>query len=835
MALRETRASWKRLLFYFLCISIGVGSIVLMRSAIRNFYEVMAADARTILAGDIQVVSGRPWTPEIMRSIDELSKPPEISAKTQTVEAATMLRPADSAREGAMMVDLKGVEPAFPFYGEVLLANGQRYSSGLLQDHGILVGQAVLDRLDLKIGDRVKIGTLICQIRGVVERDPGSGIGFRYGPRVLMDFNTVEQAGLTGFGSRARRSILFKAGPNVNIDQLGERFRDSIKSNLVRIKTYKTSQDNINEQYARAENFLSLSGLAVLVLGGIGISSVTRVFIDQKRKTIAVLKCLGATGSSVIASYLIQLLSLGISGSFLGIGLAEAGMALIHANFADSLPPGIRYALHPGAMLQGLAVGLLTTLLFSVIPLMRVRHIKPNVLLRDEDTTRRFDWVRWIVTGFVAGGLVLLSSWQAGSLKAGFFFLAGLLGAAAALYIVATLLIRGLRRMKRQLPSFPARHAVNSLHRPGNQTLVIVIGVGLGVFFIVATQSMRQNLLQELDLDRRGRMPNLYLIDIQTDQEKGVRELIRQNTHENVELIPTVRARIYSIDNKVVNVDDPANKRDRGRLGFEYTLTYRDHLERNETVLEGKFWDRSASKEPEISIEESMVGVMGLKVGSTITWDILGRKIASRVTSVRRVDWRNSRTGFFVIFRPGTLEKAPQMLIAALDGPSSSKERAHFQRVLIDRFPNITVIDVVDILEGVSKIVNNISTAISFIGGFVFFSGALILIGSIAMTKFQRIYEAAVLKTLGAKRRVILRILILEYGLLGCVAGLTGAVFGLALSWSVSKYVMEIPWSYSPLLHLLSVLLTALLVIAVGAVSSLDILNRKPLGILRTE
>lgn len=835
MALRETRAGWKRLLFYFVCVAIGVGSIVLLRSAIRNFYDVMAADARTLMTADLQIDSSRPFSDEALRVIDRLAVPPTVTGKTQTIEANTMLRPADSAKEGALMVDLKGVEASFPFYGKVVLADGMQFSADLLRNNGVLVARPVLDRLDLKVNDQVKIGTLICRIRGIIEREPGGGMGFRYGPRVLIDRSSLESAGLTGFGSRARRRILLRA-PDADIDRMAEQFRKQINNNMIRVRTYKNSQENINEQYARAENFLSLTGLIILVLGGIGISSVTRVFIEQKRKSIAVLKCLGATGRRVMAAYMTQIVFLGIAGSVVGIALAKLGMALIHAEYAEKLPPDISYSLQSGAIFQGLGVGILITILFSAIPLMRVRRIKPNVLLREEEEKNaRFDWPRWIMAVVVGLGLVLLASWQAGSLKAGAFFLGGLVIATAALSITATLLTRALRRMKRRLRLFPVRHAINSLHRPGNQTLVIVLGVGLGVFFIIATQSLRQNLLRELDFDRRGKMPNFYLIDIQSDQQKQVAEMIQRLTHEKAELIPTVRARIAAIDGRQVNFEDPATRKDRGRLGFEYTLTYRGHLESNETVVKGKFWNSSPSTQPEISVEEGMVGMMGLDLGSTITWDILGRKITARVTSVRRVDWRNSRTGFYVVFRPGTLENAPQMLIAALDGPASSKQRSHFQRELLDRFPNITVIDVVDILDGVRKFVNNITTAVSFIGGFVFFSGALILIGSIAMTKFQRVYEAAVLKTLGARRRLILQILVLEYGLLGVVAGLTGAWLGLALSWCISKYVFEIPWTYSPVLNLLGVAITALLVVCVGAFSSADILNRKPLATLRTE
>ena len=835
MALRETRASWRRLLFYFLCVAIGVGSIVLLRSAIRNFYDVMASDARTFMSADLQIDTNRPWAPEVLGVVNRIAVPPLVTGKVQTIEAATMLRPADPAREGAIMVDLKGVEAPFPFYGTVRLAGGQKFSTGLLKDGGVLVARPVLDRLNLKVGDQVKIGTLVFVIRGIIEREPGSGMGFRYGPRVLIDRGAVENAGLTGFGSRARRRILLSA-PEADVDQLAGRFRKEINNNLIRVRTYKNSQENVNEQYTRAENFLALTGLIILVLGGIGISSVTRVFIEQKRRSIAVLKCLGATGKRVIAAYLTQILVLGVSGSVLGLFLAFAGMLVIRSTYAANLPPDMSYQLQKGAVLQGLGVGILVTILFSAIPLMRVRRIKPNVLLRDEETgAGRFDWPRWIAAALVGVGLILLASWQAGSLKTGLFFLGGLLAGASALYGAALLLVRLLRGMKRTLPSFPARHAVNSLHRPGNQTLVIILGVGLGVFFIIATQSLKANLLRELDFDKRGKMPNLYLIDIQSDQQQGVRDLIRKETGETANLIPTVRARIYAIDNTPVNLEDPALKKDRGRLGFEYTVTYRSKLESNETVLEGKFWDPTPSAQPEISIEEGMKGMMGLDLGSTITWDILGRKITARVTSIRRVDWRNSRTGFYVVFRPGALDHAPQMMIAALDGPSSDKDRSRFQRALIDRYPNITVIDVVDILEGVRKLVNNMTVAVSFIGGFVFFSGALILIGSIAMTKFQRIYEAAVLKTLGAQRKVVLRILMLEYGLLGAVAGLTGALFGMALSWSITRFVFEIPWAYSPGLHLAGIAATTLLVVLVGAFSSLDILNRKPLGTLRTQ
>jgi putative ABC transport system permease protein len=236
-----------------------------------------------------------------------------------------------------------------------------------------------------------------------------------------------------------------------------------------------------------------------------------------------------------------------------------------------------------------------------------------------------------------------------------------------------------------------------------------------------------------------------------------------------------------------------------------------------------------------VSIEEGLRGAGGIDLGGTITFDIQGRKIDARVTSVRRVDWRNSRTGFLVLFRPGALDKAPATFVGAIDGPTAEPERSRFQRAIVDRFPNVSVIDVADIVRGVSRILSNITLAVSFIGGFVFLSGALILVGSIAMTKFQRVYEAAVLKTLGAERRVLLTIMLAEYGLLGLVAGLVGAAAANGLSYAVSRYVFEIDWAFAPLLNLTGVAATVLLVAAVGALSSFDVLTKKPLSILRAQ
>jgi len=836
MARREIRSSWRRLLFFFLCIGIGVGSIVALRATVQNVNRSVAGEARQLLTADVQLDSTRPWRPESLAIIERVALPPAAVARTETIEANTMARPADAANTSAMMVELKGIEPPFPLYGDFTLAGGARFSHELLKGGGAVVAPLLLERLRLRVGDSIKIGESAFEIRGVIEREPGSGGGFRLGPRVIIERSAVEGTGLVGFGSRARRRILLKAGEG-EFDALVQRLRAELKGQLVTVNSYKDSQQNLSEQFTRTENYLSLTGLIVLVLGGIGVSSVTRVFIEQKRQAIAVIKCVGGTARQIIAVYLAQVVALGLAGSLFGVALAKGALLLVGRYFAQSLPPDMSYDLTRGSVLQGLGLGLLVSVLFSLMPLLRVRHIKPNMLLREEagdGKRRRVDVLRWATGALVVAGLVALSSWQAGSALVGLYFITGLAATAATLYAAALALIFLVRRA-RHIRSFALRQSVNSLYRPGNQTRVIVMAVGLGAFVVMSIHSLQTNLLAEIDLSRRTSLPNMFLIDIQPDQRQGVEELITRATGERPELIPTVRARIYAINGREVDLDAGEMRRDRGRLGREYVVTYRPHLESNETLVAGDFWDASPSPEPEVSIEEGMRGLVGLDVGGQITFDIAGRKLTAKVTSVRRVDWRNSRTGFMVLFRPGSLEGAPQMLVAPFNAPSAEPERSRFQRALLDQYPNISVIDVAEVVSTLGRLLNNVTLAVSFLGGFVLLCGALILVGSIAMTKFQRVYEFAVLKTLGAKRKVLLSMLFIEYGLLGLVAGLVGALASNALSYAVARFILEIPWAFSSTQTLVGVALTVVLVTVVGLSSSLNVLTRKPLAILRAQ
>lgn len=840
MALRETRASWRRLLFFFVCIAIGVAAIVTLRSVIQSVRSVFGQQAKTLIAADVLISTNRDWDADTRAVIDRRLAEAGALAVTETVETATMVRPADESRSTTRMVELRAVQSAFPLYGSLTLDDGQSYAHRLLQDHGVLVRPELLAALGVRVGDRIAIGTAAFTIRGVILDEPGRRVaGFSLGPRVLVDFADMESTGLVGTGSRIRRVLLARV-PDGAIDRVVAALQADFRQEFVSARSWRARDDELGRDFDRAENYLSLVGLVVVILGGISVSSVTRVFVLQKMHSIAVLKCLGSTSAQVMAIYMLQVLTLGLAGSLLGVALASGAVAAIPYAIGpatSSLLADAEYSVTWSAAAQGLGVGVLVSVLFSVVPLLRVRAVKPSLLLRDESGGRaRTDWVRVAAMVLVSAGLIGLTAWQAASLRVGLVVCAGFSTLAIVLMGSGRVLVAAVTPLA-NTPSFPLRHAVLHLSRPGNQTRVILLAVGLGAFFIVGVRAMQASLLEEFSMELTANAPDMFLIDIQRSQVDEVRDFLAAPARQAgaFRLIPTLRARVTGVSGRETRLESFEDVRARGSLSREYTITYRDRLEPNETIRAGQFWS-GPSAEPEVSIEQGIRERFQIGVGDTIRFDVLGRIIEARVTSVREVDWRDSRSGgFMFVFRPGVLDQAPQTFISPVKGPDDPAARARFQYDLVTAFPNVSVIDFREILATIRDVMSKVTLAISVVGGLVLFSGGLILVGAVAMTKFQRVYEAAVFKTLGANARTIARMLLLEYGVLGLLAGLVGSLGAVALTWGVSRYALDVPWRFFPLEHLAGVLVTAVLVAAIGVLSSLDVLRNKPLATLRAE
>jgi putative ABC transport system permease protein len=837
MALRETRASWRRLLFFFLCIAVGVAAIVTLRSVIESVRNVFGREAKSLIAADVLISTNAEWSPEARQTIERRLAEFGALDRTESVETPTMSRPSDG-RAVARMVELRAVQRQFPLYGTVGLQDGLTYSYALLQHHGVLVRPELLTALGLRVGDQLTIGRAVFTIRGVITNEPGRRVsGFSLGPRVLIDYDDLASTALLGFGSRARRVVLVRV-PEDSIQPLVRTLRRDFQEQFVNARSYRSTDDEVGRDFDRAENYLSLVGLVIVILGGIAISSVTRVFIAQKIRSIAVLKCLGARSRQIMVVYVLQVLALGLAGSFLGVLLARGTLAAIPLALpaSTSILGEVDYRLSLSAAARGVAVGILVSLLFSVVPLMQVRHVKPSLLLRDEPTVSRFDWARMAVIVLVSLALVGVAAWQAASFRVGIVVCGGFAALTFVLQVAGRLLVALVAPFGTSR-SFALRHAVLHLSRPGNQTRMILFAVGLGAFFVVGVRSLQASLLQEFSVEVAQDAPDMFLLDIQPSQAEGVRAFLADpaNLASHSRLMPVLRARVTGVSGRDTNLETFDDVRARGSLAREYTVTYRDHLEPNERIVGGAFWTGS-SAEPEVSVEQGIHDRFAINVGDIMRFDILGRVISARVSSIRDVDFRDARSGgFMFVFRPGSLDGAPQTFIAPLKGPGDAVARARFQHDLGERFPNVSVIDFHEILETVRDIMAKVTLAITVVGGMVLFSGALILVGAVAMTKFQRVYEAAVFKTLGASTRTIAKMLLFEYGVLGSLAGIVGSLGAVGLTWGVSRYALEIPWRIFAGEHVGGVALTAALVAAIGVLSSLDVLRHKPLATLRAE
>jgi putative ABC transport system permease protein len=839
MALREIRASWRRLLFFFVCIAIGVGSIVALRSVIQSVRAALAGEARALLSADLMLSSNNPFTAAVRDAVHREIAAGRITDQGSAMELGTMVRPAEEDKSGTRMVELRAVQRSFPMYGTLRLRGGQPYSHQLLRNRGALVRPELLAQFGLEVGDRVTIGNATFEVRGVILSEPGRRVGaFSLGPRVLIDLDDLPATGLVSFGSRVNHQWLLRV-PDAALESLSAGFRKEFVNEFVGVRSYRRTEDQMGEDLLRAENYLSLVGLVVLILGGIGVSSVTRVFVQQKIRSVAILKCVGGTWLRLLAVYIAQVVLLGIAGSLLGVALAAAAVAAVPTFAGEAVQMlQVDYGLTASAVAQGVAVGMLVSLLFSLVPLLEIRNVKPSLLLRqDIPPAPGFDWLKWGITAAVAAALVGVAAWQAGSLRIGLMLCGGFILTAFVLHLAGAALVRIVQPL-RYARSFALRQAVLHVARPGNQTRVILLAVGLGTFFILGVRGLQDNLLRQFSVQMGDDAPDMFLIDVQADQRDALAAFLdsQNGAAPAPRLIPVLRARVVGVQGRDVNLESYEEVRGRGSLSREYTVTYRSGLEANEQVVEGQWWNEAMASEPQVSIEERLKDRFRIQVGDRMRFDVLGRIVTARVASVRRVDWRDFRAGgFMLVFSPGSFEGAPHTYISALQGPREPGARGSMQAALVSAFPNVSVIDLREVLETVRAVINNVTLGVTVVGGLVLFSGALILIGAVSMTKFRRVYEAAILKTLGASSRLIATMLLLEYGVLGAIAGTVGSLGAIALSWAVARYALDLPWAPTPLLTLTGLVLTTIFVAAIGVLASLDVLRHKPLATLRAE
>jgi putative ABC transport system permease protein len=678
-------------------------------------------------------------------------------------------------------------------------------------------------------------------IGGVIEQIPGDpGVAAAIGPRVFIAQQWVAATQLLTFGSRAEYEAVVKLPVGTAPGRWIAPLRPTFRASEVRIRTVAERENDLADGIGQLSKFIGVVGLVALLLGGIGVASGVHAFVQRKVDTVAILRCLGATGWQVLLVYAVQAAAMGFvgaaGGALLGVGIQYA----LPLALGDFLPVDVAITLEPTAILYGLGIGVWVAVIFALRPLLALRRISPLATLRRDAETigaaRRRDPATWLVTGLLATSVVVLAMTRAENAEEGFYFTVGI---AASLGILATSalgLIWLARKLSRTGLPYVFRQGIANLHRPANQTTSVVIALGFGAFLVSTLYLVQANLLQQFDLTLGSSRGNLLFFDVQDDQRAGVDSLVRAAGQTVLQSVPIVTMRIQGIKGQSL----PDYARTAGldpaywALRREYRSTYRDTLVATETLLKGTWFKAAPATDGvfELSLEQEVAENLKVELGDEITWDVQGVPVRSRLTSIRVVDWGQFEPNFFAVFPTAALRGAPQqhVVLAAVDADTTV---ARLQRQAVARYPNVSSIDLSLIRGTITKIVERVATAVRFLAIFSFAMGIPVLFSAVAATRRDRLRESVLLKALGASRAQVGRILLSEYAALGVLGALAGMVLSFGAAYALMRWVFELPFAGAPVAALAIAGLMALMAIVIGLMTSRDVFRVTAMEALR--
>ncbi len=845
MAWRESRASRRRLTLYMTSIALGVAALVSINSFRMNVAAAVHAESRKLLGADLELRSREPFNDSVVAMLDSLEAGGTPISYLTSFSSMALATASGRTR----FVDIRAISGEFPYYGRIETDPEGRWS--LLQDDRFaLVDPALLVQLDAHVGDTLAIGESAFLILGVLGRIPGDvGLQSAFGPRIYIPRSYVDETGLIRFGSRVEyRAYLDLSRGGTEGPTAAEPFIEAQRALLtehgVRWDTVTEREEDFAEALDVMTRFLGLVGLVALLLGGIGVASAVHVFIKNKLETVAVLRCLGATQRIVFFVYLLQAAVMGLIGSLMGTVLGIVVQLKLPALLGGFLPLEVAATIHWPTVVTALAVGVWVAVGFALLPLLEVRAISPLQALRREfEASGPRLRSRYVAIVLLLVSVVVLAVWQAPNWQLGLAFAGALAVGTSFLWLTAWGLVRITRRVFPQRARYVIRQGVANLFRPHNQTVAVILAVGAGVFLIATLYIVQRNLLDQIVLDNTPLRANLVIFDVQQDQQSGVKQLVSDRGLPVLSVTPLVPARLARLNGVLTDelLRDTSNtSRSRWPLTREYRHTYRDTLVSSEEVVAGTWWTEApsdslgapASVVARISVEEDLADELDVGVGDRITWDVQGVQIETEITSLRQVDWARLETNFFVVFEPGVLDGAPQTVVV-LTRAARPLERAEVQRDLVRAFPNVSAVDLTVVQETIDTIIDSVSVAIRFMAFFSIACGLIVLVGSIATSRFQRAKESVLLKTLGARARQISEIMLTEYVVLGTLAGLTGIALATVAGWGLVTFLFEMDFRVPGWRLAMIGVGTAGVTVLVGLLNSRQLVRRAPLAVLR--
>jgi len=832
MAWRDSRRNRSRLFLFVSSIILGIAAMVAIYSLGDNMSAEVDRQAASLLGADLMIGTGKQVSPAMQKMVDSLG---DRRSEQRMFPSMIYFSKSNKTR----LVQVRALGGEFPYYGileTVPASAGKEFRNG----QAALVDQTMMLQFGAAVGDTVKVGNVSFVIAGTLINAPGqTGLSASVAPPVYIPLQYLEQTGLAQKGSRIATQFFFKFDKQVNMEQLVDKIEPRLDIEGMSYETVETQKQNTARSLEDLTNFLSLVSFIALLLGCVGVASAINIYVKEKIRSVAILRCLGAKGSQAFLIYLIQIVVVGFLGSLAGAALGTIIQQFLPIAFKDFLPINVSAELSWSAIGQGILLGIVISFLFALSPLVSIRKISPlNTLRLSFQKFSLFkDPIKWLVYL-----LIILFIWgfvyyQIGEIQESIAFSIVIVVSFLILVGVAALLMWAVRRFFPNRASYLWRQGLANLYRPNNQTTILIVAIGLGTAIICTLFSIRAILLKRIELTARDNRSNTILFDIQPSQTDSVIALAKQFNLPIDGAVPIVNMRLEKVNNITGETlrKDSTIKMWRGTFDREYRVTFRDSLTASEKITKGK-WSGKVDESGKIfiSLDQNFAKNNSIKVGDTMIFNVQGSVISTIVGSLRQVDWGRVQTNFLVVFPTGVLEKAPQfhVLVTRVENKDQS---AQFQQQLVQRFPNVTIIDLSAVLNIVSSIIDKVGFIIRFMAAFSIFTGLIVLIASVLISKYQRIQESVLLRTLGASRKQIFYITALEYFFLGALAAATGMFMSLGISFLVAKFMFETEFVLKWVPLLIVFVSVCFLTVFIGLINSRAVVTRPPLEILREE
>lgn len=831
MAWRDSKASGKRLLLFMASIILGIAAVVSIQSFSANLKDNIALQSKALMGADFLIDSDKPPTPKVQAIIDSLGG---ADAKGVSFPSMAVFPKSGDTK----LVSIQGIQGAYPFYGE--LETVPLNAAGTYQKtNGALVDATLMLQFGVNVGDSIKIGNSLFPITGSLVSAPGTGgVGASIAPPIWIPFKSIEETGLIQIGSRVGYDFYFVADEQQDLEELDRLVDPMLDVEGADLDTHLSTGQRLGRNYENFGKFLNLVAFIALLLGCVGIASSVHIYIKEKLSSVAVLKCLGATRKQSFFIYLIQIAGMGFVGGFLGVltGLVlQQSFPLLLQGY---LPFEVEISFAPQAVSVGLILGVLMSVLFALTPLLSTWFVSPLQVLRVQDDNGKNSLTsRLLVLLAIMLFVFGFAYWLLGRLNYALYFVLAILMVFAVLGGTAILFMRLVKRYFPNSWGFTARQSLLNLFRPNNQTAVLILAIGVGTFLISTLYFTKDVLLAKTSLEASEKAPNLILMDVQTEQKEHAENSIKSSGLEVLNNIPIITMRVQQIKERPVRelILDTTTTMNKWILHHEFRVTYRDELVSSETSLEGTW---PVEKTPNglipISLAENVAQGAQVNLGDKLIFNVQGVLMETYVANIRTVDWARMQINFSILFPSGILESAPQFHVLTTNVPDTGTS-ASLQRQLVKQFPTVSIIDLRQVLSVIEGILNKISWVINFMAFFSILTGIIVLIGSVRTSKYQRIKESVLLRTLGAKSKQILRITALEYLYLGLLGSGIGLVLALVGSFLLAKFVFQTAFipSWPPFVIVLPVI--TLLVLLIGLFNSKTVLQSPPLEVLRKE